>query len=114
MLNKGVVNKLYSDITMNQCSLYITLISEGNNYKTLETTQNRLMNSYNANIEKMIEDNADRVKKLDEELGNELNKSLNTLGNQLASLSNHFVSDYTPLTKRLREVLEIAKPNYAS
>jgi ABC-type transporter Mla subunit MlaD len=45
---------------------------------------------------------------LDKGLQEELTKSLETLGRQLASLSEKFVADYTPLTDRLREVVRIA------
>lgn len=45
---------------------------------------------------------------LDKGLQEELTKSLETLGRQLASLSEKFVSDYTPLTERLREIIQIA------
>ncbi|MBP7645969.1 MAG: hypothetical protein KA751_04365 [Comamonas sp.] len=45
---------------------------------------------------------------LDKGLQEELTKSLETLGRQLASLSEKFVSDYGPLTDRLREVVRIA------
>jgi hypothetical protein len=46
---------------------------------------------------------------LDKGLQDELNKSLETLGRQLASLSEKFVSDYGPLTDRLREVVRLAE-----
>jgi hypothetical protein len=46
---------------------------------------------------------------LDKGLQEELTKSLETLGRQLASLSEKFVSDYGPLTDRLREVVRIAQ-----
>ena len=52
---------------------------------------------------------ADKLKKLDESMSEELNKSIRTLGSNLASLSNKFVQDYSPLTDRLREILEIAE-----
>lgn len=45
---------------------------------------------------------------LDKGLQEELTKSLETLGRQLASLSEKFVADYGPLTDRLREVVSIA------
>jgi SMC interacting uncharacterized protein involved in chromosome segregation len=38
-----------------------------------------------------------------------LNKSLSSLAGQLASLSNKFAEDYTPLTERLRKVVHIAE-----
>jgi ribosomal 50S subunit-associated protein YjgA (DUF615 family) len=46
---------------------------------------------------------------LDESLQNELNRSLQALGNQLASLSKRFVDDYAPLTEKLREVVRLAE-----
>jgi len=79
------------------------------NYDTFSTTQRQLMENYKANIEKMIADNADRIKNLDAELGQELNKSLESLGSQLTSLSQHFVNDYKPLTDKLKEVVQLAK-----
>lgn len=42
---------------------------------------------------------------LDDALEQELNKSLKTLGMQLSALSEKFVTDYTPLTERLRDLL---------
>jgi len=56
-------------------------------------------------IENMITQNAERIKLLDENLGLELEKSLETLGSSLASLSRKFVDDYTPLTERLKDLL---------
>ena len=78
------------------------------NYDSFSTTQQQLMESYKANIEKMITDNANRIRELDKELGQELNKSLKSLGSNLTSLSKHFVDDYKPLTKKLKKILEIA------
>jgi SMC interacting uncharacterized protein involved in chromosome segregation len=45
---------------------------------------------------------------LDKGLQEELTKSLETLGRQLASLSEKFVADYNPLTDKLREVVRLA------
>jgi len=44
---------------------------------------------------------------LDTALQHQLSASLEGLGRQLATLSARFVDDYTPLTERLRSVLEI-------
>jgi hypothetical protein len=74
-----------------------------------------LVKNVNSNIDKMMKDNADRITKqiktLDEQLGEELNKSLRTLGSQLASLSSKFVQDYTPLTDQLKNLIQIAGNN---
>jgi hypothetical protein len=49
-----------------------------------------------------------QVTLLDHELEIALKRSLESLGQQLASLSNKFVQDYTPLTDKLREVVALA------
>ncbi len=46
---------------------------------------------------------------LDKALQKELNDSLETLGRQLASLSQKFVEDYTPLTERLRDLVQVGR-----
>jgi len=60
-----------------------------------------------------LEDNSRIVKEsvlaLDKALQKELNSSLESLGRQLAALSNRFVEDYLPLTEKLREVVELSK-----
>lgn len=64
-------------------------------------------------ISASLTDNAKVIKEgvltLDKALQKELNDSLEALGRQLASLSGRFVEDYTPLTERLREVVQMAK-----
>lgn len=80
-----------------------------NDYDRFARTQTEISKGYQNTIEKMIKDNADRVQKLDVELGQELNKALESLGSQLTSLSQHFVNDYKPLTEQLRNVLQIAQ-----
>jgi hypothetical protein len=52
---------------------------------------------------------SENFKSLDENLEKELQKSLTTLGQQLTSLSEKFVQDYSPLTERLREIVNISK-----
>ena len=60
-----------------------------------------------------LEDNSRIVKEsvlaLDKALQKELNNSLESLGRQLAALSNRFVEDYLPLTEKLKEVVELSK-----
>ncbi len=66
-------------------------------------------------IEHMVNQTAhnldEQVTKLDQELGNELKKSLTSLGSQLISLSNRFVTDYTPLTDKLKRLVEMNREN---
>lgn len=49
-----------------------------------------------------------RMETLDQEIQKELQRTLTIMGSNLASVSEKFVSDYTPLTERLREVVQIA------
>lgn len=50
-----------------------------------------------------------QVQSLDESMEEELNKALKSFGMQLTSLSEKFVSDYTPLTKRLQQLVKVAE-----
>ena len=50
-----------------------------------------------------------RMETLDQEIQKELQRTLTIMGSNLASVSEKFVSDYTPLTERLREVVQIAQ-----
>jgi len=49
-----------------------------------------------------------QVAVLDESMEEELNKALQSFGMQLTALSEKFVSDYTPLTIRLQELVRLA------
>lgn len=49
-----------------------------------------------------------QIAKLDAALEQELNKSLKTMGEQLAALSEKFVQDYSPLTERLHDLVNLA------
>lgn len=52
---------------------------------------------------------ADQLQAFDEQLGQELDKAIGSLAGQLTSLSRTFVNDYTPLTERLKEILDISR-----
>lgn len=65
------------------------------------------------NIQVMVENNNSNletsVKNLNTVLESTLNASLQSLGEQLAAVSEKFVSDYTPLTIELQKVVNLAK-----
>lgn len=71
------------------------------------------MSKYQQKVSSGLEENLETIRKgvmaLDTELEKALTDSLTSLGKQLASLSEKFVSDYTPLTDRLRELVRLAK-----
>ncbi|SFX33855.1 hypothetical protein [Marinospirillum alkaliphilum] len=63
--------------------------------------------------QKQTERNLDRTEqqliRLDAAMEHELTHALQTFGSQLAALSEKFVSDYTPLTDKLRELVRLAE-----
>ena len=73
--------------------------------KTVPEIQNKI-NEQIINTNEQLKKNFDE---LDKNLEAELEKALVGLGQQLASLSEKFVQDYTPLTERLREVVNMTK-----
>ena len=85
----------------------LTSITKGleKSYDDFAQKQIQIQENTKLMIENMITQNAERIKSLDENLGLELEKSLETLGSSLASLSRKFVDDYTPLTERLKDLL---------
>lgn len=74
----------------------------------LTETLSKSQSEVNAGLTQSVDKIHQSVVALDTGLQEELTKSLETLGRQLASLSEKFVADYTPLTERLREVVRIA------
>src|SRR2546421_12458944 len=64
---------------------------------------------FNNHIRQITDKTKEQIQALDVALGEELTKSLETLGKQLTALSQRFVDDYTPLTDKLRQVVQLAK-----
>lgn len=64
---------------------------------------------FNSHVQEMIGKTREQVAALDLALQEELTNSLNTLGRQLTGLSQQFVTDYRPLTERLRELIAVAE-----
>ena len=59
--------------------------------------------------ERTLDRTEQQLVRLDAALEHELTHSLQTFGSQLAALSEKFVSDYTPLTDKLRDLVKIAE-----
>jgi DNA anti-recombination protein RmuC len=76
--------------------------------RQLGTSLEENQKTVNSNLAESVKKVQEGVSKLESSLENELNRSLQALGNQLASLSTKFVSDYSPLTDKLREVVRLA------
>lgn len=124
---KEEVNKLTKEFTntvsaaLSEISVSVTKTKDTVNQQstTLSESQKILNNSINqitgnltGQIDRMMKDNADRITKqvseLDTALGKELEQSLQSLSRQLGSLSAKFVQDYSPLTDRLKELVQLA------
>jgi hypothetical protein len=82
------------------------------NLKVLTEDFSRSVHASTAEVEKTVTQTQlrleEQVTALDAALQEELTKSLSSLGNQLASLSGRFVSDYTPLTIQLEKLVRAA------
>jgi len=65
--------------------------------------------AFNANMAQLIERTKEQVLILDAALSEELTKSLQSFGRQMASLSEKFADDYGPITERLQAILKIGK-----
>jgi enoyl-[acyl-carrier-protein] reductase (NADH) len=64
---------------------------------------------FNKQINELAEKTKQQVAVLDAALAEELKKSLESLGRQLAALSEKFVSDYEPLTDKLKLLVNVAR-----
>lgn len=86
----------------------VQLITETS--KNLSDNVTKIMSNMNSQIDSFMKQNAERIAKqvseLDKALQEELTKSLNSLASQLGSLSNKFAQDYTPITNKLKEIIQ--------
>ncbi|MCC7016952.1 MAG: hypothetical protein IT564_07090 [Rhodospirillales bacterium] len=68
----------------------------------------KINQEFNKQLTEMAAKTKEQVTVLDAALSAELKKSLESLGRQLTALSEKFVADYSPLTERLRQIVQIA------
>jgi len=107
-MKHGVV-KVQADVSNVVKNLGSEMQASSSEMKQLLTdTLRKSQSDVNDGLTRSMEAVRQSVVALDTGLQEELNKSLESLGRQLASLSEKFVADYTPLTDRLREVVRIA------
>jgi ABC-type transporter Mla subunit MlaD len=81
----------------------------GDSKRLLVDTIQAANREFNSQTEKTIEKTKEQFQLLDAALQEELTKSLNSLGRQLAALSQRFVEDYGPLTEKLRQVVSLGR-----
>ncbi len=97
--NSQVSMERQREALSNQAQQIETMVTETN--RRLNTETERIFRESTANM-------AEQIQLLDRALQEELTKSIDSLGSQLASLSRRFVDDYSPLTDQLRNVVRIA------
>lgn len=77
--------------------------------KNIDSLLNQTNTEFNKHIGDITDKTRQQVNELDRAMADELTKALESFGKQLAALSEKFVSDYTPLTEKLRQILSISK-----
>ena len=86
----------------------IQFVSETNNY--MSENLKTILQDLNSQINSFMKQNAERIAKqvaeFDKALQDELTKSLNSLARQLGSLSSKFAEDYSPITNKLKEIIQ--------
>jgi ABC-type transporter Mla subunit MlaD len=112
-LTTGLADSLHGYSTRMENMLKETTISMNNTTVNLSAQlQNAYSGAFNQLDEKIIKtltQTDKQIAKLDAALEHELNKSLKTMGEQLGALSEKFVRDYSPLTERLHDLVNLAE-----
>jgi len=114
-LTSGLADALtvYNDRMENLLSTTGATISDTTSSltETLETAYTQAFDHLDKKILQTLTQTDKQIAKLDSALEQELNKSLKTMGQQLAALSEKFVQDYGPLTERLQSIVKLADQN---
>ena len=114
-LTSGLADALtvYNDRMENLLSTTGATISDTTSSltETLETAYTQAFDQLDKKILQTLTQTDKQIAKLDSALEQELNKSLKTMGQQLAALSEKFVQDYGPLTERLQSIVKLADQN---
>lgn len=109
-------NDLTKRVTQLHDQLSTTINSITQNLQTAHSEMKKIVvetaeaanRDVNTHIKQLSENTQKQVVALDKALSDELTKSIQTLGEHLTALSRRFVDDYTPLTERLRLLVQTA------
>ncbi|WP_426417653.1 hypothetical protein [Aestuariirhabdus sp. LZHN29] len=97
-----LTSQLHKSITTSNQQMHGLLESSSEQFS-------RAQIALNEQVETILARNEQQVERLDQSMEEQLNKALQSFGYQLTALSEKFVSDYAPLTERLREVVALAQ-----
>ena len=75
--------------------------------RTIEVAANEMRNQIDEAWKQTSEEIEKRFENFDQQMQQELRRSIEILGIHLASLSEKFVEDYGPLTEQLREIVQM-------
>ena len=75
--------------------------------RTIEVAANEMRSQINEAWKQTSEAIENRFENFDQQMQQELRRSIEILGRNLASLSEKFAEDYGPLTERLREIVQV-------
>ena len=75
--------------------------------RTIEVAANEMQSQINEAWKQTSEAIENRFENLDQQMQQELQRGIEILGRNLASLSEKFVDDYGPLTEKLREIVRM-------
>ena len=76
------------------------------NFVDINTTN---LNNFTSRITAINDSLHETTRELEKHLEKQLNQSLDSLASALGTLSNKFVNDYSPLTDKLRKIIEISE-----
>ncbi|WP_086479582.1 hypothetical protein [Oceanospirillum sanctuarii] len=76
--------------------------------KQLVTDMEQVNSRHNDILLQMLDRNEQQLVRMDNAMEQELTHALQTFGGQLTALSEKFVSDYLPLTEKLRQVVHLS------
>ncbi|MBU2711426.1 hypothetical protein [Zooshikella harenae] len=109
----SLTSGLADTLTMNQQQMKQLMTETANDlvmdHRNLSTQLQRYQQVLDKQGESLVGLTEKHWQQLDSVLTSQLNKSLETFGYQLTALSEKFVSDYAPLTEKLRKIITIAE-----
>lgn len=90
----------------------LVLQSQANNVelqRSMREVISEASKQFSTSAQQIMQETKEHVKRVDEALGNELSRSIESLGQQLTALSRRFVEDYTPLTEKLQVLVNASR-----
>lgn len=101
-----IEDRVNTIVTLSKDHLTTSIESLQNDLESITTTHKDLIDTFNDRIKGMIDSSSNRIEEFDKQLGDELTKSLEQFGNSMATLSQKFATDYTPITENIKKLID--------